>query len=103
MTAGSTAAAVTAKIPSSSRGGWPGCSGRAGRAAAPAWPTAAPPWPAERPSTVPQSPQNFESGAFAAPQDGQPMASLAPHSLQNLRPDSLTVPQLEQSTLSTLR
>ena len=43
------------------------------------------------------------SGVFSVLHEGQGTASGPPHSLQNLRPDSLTVPQLEQSTLSTLR
>ncbi|MEP6807649.1 MAG: hypothetical protein ABI978_03515, partial [Chloroflexota bacterium] len=44
------------------------------------------------------SPQNFASGALAAPHVGQETAKPLAHSLQNLRPASFSVPQFEQIT-----
>ena len=54
--------------------------------------------PPRRLSVAPHSPQNFSPGSFAAPHDGQPLASAVPHSEQNFRPSRFSVPQLGQVT-----
>ena len=51
-------------------------------------------------SGLPHSPQNLLSGAFGEEQKPQITTSAVPHSLQNLRPASLSAPHAEQ-TIST--
>src|SRR5687768_1189885 len=45
---------------------------------------------------VPQSMQNFASGGFSVPQEGQRAASAAPHDMQNRARSGFSVPQLGQ-------
>jgi hypothetical protein len=45
----------------------------------------------------PHSPQNLLSGAFGEEQKPQITTSAVPHSLQNLRPASLSAPHAEQT------
>src|SRR5437867_12635765 len=47
-------------------------------------------------SGLPHSPQNLLSGAFGEEQKPQITTSAVPHSLQNLRPASLSAPHAEQ-------
>ena len=54
-------------------------------------------WPV-RPGASAHSPQNRASGLFGVPHAGQASASRAAHALQNLRPASFSVPQLEHVT-----
>jgi hypothetical protein len=46
---------------------------------------------------LPHSPQNLLSGAFGEEQKPQVTTSTVPHSLQNLRPVSLSAPHAEQT------
>src|SRR6266853_2192942 len=47
-------------------------------------------------SAAPQSPQNFEAGAFSAPHFGQGIASPLPHWEQNFLPTTFSVWHFEQ-------
>src|SRR5213593_3338890 len=67
------------------RGGWSWASGAATVATA-------------EPRAVPHSPQNLLRGGFGEPQVGHATASARPHSIQNFRPTSFSVPHEEQVT-----